>query len=166
MSSDSSPTPQAADRKPFESAPRQLAEPTGGCSRMALIGCGAAAILVGVALLAMMLKARDLVVWSLSNVRTEIEERLPDDLPETERARLSSAFDAVLDKLRSEDLDAEEFRRLQAALLEFARRREVPDREQVRRLTEELERFARAADAPEGGTAEGAPEASLSPAED
>ncbi|MDX1645034.1 MAG: hypothetical protein R3244_11815 [Thermoanaerobaculia bacterium] len=165
MSSDSSPGPQPVGRKPFESAPRRLAEPGGGCSRMAAIGCAAAAILVGVALLAMMLKARELVVWSLSNVRTEIEQRLPDDLPETERARLSSAFEGVLEKLRSEDLDAEEFRRLQAALLEFARRREVPDREQVRRLAEELEQFVGGADGSDGGVEGDAAETAPSPVE-
>lgn len=142
MCPESSSSDRSSLEKPFETEPRPLAEPASGCSRMALIGCAAAAILVGITLIAMMLKARDLVVWSLSNVRSQIEERVPEDLPEAQRARLSSAFDAALDRLRSHDLEPAEFRHLQAALLEFARLSEEPERDDVRRLTEELERFA------------------------
>lgn len=141
MPSDS-PTPEGSSPAPFASEPQPLGERRAGCSRMLLMGCAAVAILVGVVLVAMMLKARDLVVWSLDNVRTQVEESLPADLPEVERERLARAFDATLERLRDGELDADDFGALQSALLDFARLGESVGREDVRELIQSLESFA------------------------
>lgn len=158
MPSDS-PTPEGSSPAPFASEPQPLGERRGGCSRMLLVGCAAVAILVGVVLVAMMLKARDLVVWSLDNVRTQVEESLPADLPEVERERLARAFDATLERLHDGELDADDFGALQSALLDFARLGESVGREDVRELSRSLESFA--SDSP--AAPEVAPEAPRDP---
>lgn len=109
---------------------------------MALAGCAVALLLLGLGVLALMLKARDVVAWSLERVRVEIEQTLPDDLPAIERQRLAAAFDAVQQRLDRGELDAVAFQALQKQLLYFASLGRAPTREEVSELAAALERFA------------------------
>ncbi len=127
---------------PFEAQPRDLPAPRQGCSRMALIGCAVAILLIGLGVLTLMMKASDIVGWSLTQIRGEIERTLPDDLPAEESARLGRAFDAVTERLDSGELDALAFQELQTELMRFARLGRAPTREEVADLSAALERFA------------------------
>lgn len=109
---------------------------------MVAIGCTAAAILVGSSVVVLMLEARNLVVWSLKSVRAEVEETLPKELPAADRQRLDRAFAGALGRLREGELDPQAFKRLQGALLDFARSADSPSRDDVQALIEALERFA------------------------
>ena len=109
---------------------------------MGLAGCGLVALVLGLAFLTMILKATDLVAWSLTRIRAEVERTLPADLPPADRERLDAAFDAALARIEGGDLDPVAFQALQAELLRFARRGTAPSVEEVRSLTEALEAFA------------------------
>jgi hypothetical protein len=109
---------------------------------MALGGCAAALVLVGLGVLALMLKAGDVVRWSLGQVRAEIVRTLPDDLPGADRQRLAAAFEAVDERLEGGDLDPLAFRGLQQELLRFARLGRAPTVQEVEALADALERFA------------------------
>lgn len=130
-------------KTPFEQAPRDLPRSGKGCSRMTLAGCGLVVLVVGLGVLTMLLKASDLVAWSLKRIRVEVERTLPDDLPAVERERLDAAFDAATARIVGGDLDPVAFQALQAELLRFARRGRTPTVEEVRDLAQALESFAR-----------------------
>ncbi len=109
---------------------------------MALAGCAVLALVLGLGVLTMILKATDLVGWSLSRIRIEIERVLPSDLPPADRERLDTAFDTALDQIERGELDPVAFQVLQTELLRFARRSELPTVEEVRDLIRALEEFA------------------------
>jgi hypothetical protein len=109
---------------------------------MALAGCAVLTLLLGLGVLTLMLKARDVVAWSLGRVRVEIERVLPDDLPAVERERLATAFAAVDARLERGELDATAFQALQRELLHFATLGRAPTRAEIAALAESLERFA------------------------
>jgi hypothetical protein len=109
---------------------------------MALAGCALVVLILGLGVLTMILKATDLVGWSLSRSRVEVEHVLPSDLPAADRERLDSAFDAALDQIDRGELDPIAFQTLQTELLRFARRTEPPTVEDVRALIRALESFA------------------------
>lgn len=145
MSSDpAAPTepPSTSAQQPFAGEPRELPSPRRGCSRMAVAGCAVALLLVGLGVLTLMLKARDVVSWSLGKVRTEIERTLPDSLPAAERERLGRAFDAVRERIEQKDLDAVAFQGLQVQLLHVAGLGRAPTAKEVAELSAALERFA------------------------
>ncbi len=139
----SSTEPQTADAAtPFEEQPRDLPAPRQGCSRMALAGCAVVVLLIGLGVLTLMMKAGDIVDWSLTQIRGEIERALPADLPAAQADRLGRAFDAASDRLGSGELDALAFQDLQKQLLVFARLGRTPTSEEIDELTVALERFA------------------------
>jgi len=132
----------SATRAPFERAPRDLPTSNRGCSKMVFAGCGLVALVLGLGVLTMILKATDLVAWSLSRIRVEVERTLPEDLPRIERQRLGAAFDAATQRIEGGDLDPIAFQALQGELLRFARLSRPPTVEEVRVLVEALEAFA------------------------
>ena len=132
---------ESAGRTPFENAPRDLPSSGRGCSRMAFAGCGLLVLLLGLGVLTMILKATDLVAWSLSRIRVEVERTLPEDLPNVDSERLGAAFDAALRRIESGELDPVAFQSLQAELMRVARRSRTPTVDEVRSLAEALETF-------------------------
>jgi hypothetical protein len=136
------------DPAPFAPAPRDLPRSDRGCSRMAFAGCGLLALVIGLGVLTMIIKANDLVGWSLKQIRSEVERTLPDDLPAADRQRLGAAFDAALERIDSGAMDPVAFQALQTELLRFARRTETPTADDVRDLAEALEAFASGEGAP------------------
>jgi hypothetical protein len=130
---------------------------------MALAGCAAVLVLVGLGVLALMLKAGDLVRWSLGQVRSEIVRALPDNLPAAQRQRLAAAFAAVDERLESGELDALAFQDLQRQLMRFARMGRAPTEEEVVALAAALERFAGIEPPPPGASPPGASPSGASP---
>jgi hypothetical protein len=130
---------------------------------MALAGCAAVLVLVGLGVLALMLKAGDLVRWSLGQVRSEIVRALPDNLPAAQRQRLAAAFAAVDERLESGELDALAFQDLQRQLMRFARMGRAPTEEEVVALAAALERFAGIEPPPPGASPPGASPPGASP---
>jgi hypothetical protein len=130
---------------------------------MALAGCAAALVLVGLGVLALMLKAGDLVRWSLGQVRSEIVRALPEDLPAAHRQRLAAAFETVDQHLEQGELNALAFQDLQRELMRFARLGRPPTEEEVVALAAALERFAGVEPPPSGVSPTEQPAPSESP---
>ena len=109
---------EAQPGHPFEAEPRN----TGGtgCGRYVLIGCGGMIVLVAIALLIAVLRARDLVVWSLGALQAQVEAALPDDVSAVDRERLDLAFESALRAIEAGAVEPAAMRELQSALLRFA----------------------------------------------
>ena len=137
------PQRQGAEQpQPFSERPQQ---PPGGCSRPVLIGCAAAVVLLGLLLLGVLWKARDLMPalfrWSLGQFEQQVTGNLPENLGEGERQRLAAAFDAAAAAVEDGTADAAALQRLQGRLLDVARSRRLT-RDQVLDLVEALEAVA------------------------
>ena len=78
---------------PFADAP--IEPRAGGCSKPALIGCGVVFLLLGIAGLVFVLKAKNLLVWSLEKVRAGNAANLPADATAADRERFNAAFVAA-----------------------------------------------------------------------
>jgi len=93
------PTPESpSPGRPYSGQPRAL--PGGGCGRPLLIGCGVVAVLLGVAGIIFVAKAKDLLAWTMKQLQTEVVAALPADVTADERARLDRGFDAAMQKIR------------------------------------------------------------------
>lgn len=128
--------------QPFSEGPRQA---PGGCGRPLLIGCAVTVVLLGLLLLGVLWKARDLMPalfrWSLDQFEQQVTDSLPADLSEADRERLSAAFDAAADAVEDGTADTAALQRLQGELLEVARAGRL-SREGVVELIEALEAVA------------------------
>jgi hypothetical protein len=135
--------PGGAQPQPFSETPQ---DPPGGCSRPLMIGCALTVVLLGLLLLGVLWKARDLMPvlfrWSLDQFEQQVSASLPADLSEAERQRLADAFDAAAAAVEDGTADAAALQRLQGRLLEVARAGELT-RDEVIALVEALEEVAR-----------------------
>lgn len=146
------PQRQGAEQpQPFSETPQQ---PPGGCSRPLLIGCAVTVVLLGLLLLGVLWKARDLMPalfrWSLEQFEQQVVGNLGEDVSEQERQRLADAFDAAAGAVEDGTADPAALQRLQDRLLDVARSGSL-DRDEVLDLVEALEDVAgqRAPPAPE-----------------
>jgi hypothetical protein len=108
---------------------------------MAFAGCGLTTLILALGMLVLIMYASDIASWGLDKIRTQIEQSLPADLPAAERERFDQAFDAVIEKVQSGDLDPRGLPELQAELERFAKRSANPSREDVLKVIEALEAF-------------------------
>ena len=141
--------------EPFAATPRPLKSP--GCSRGALIGCGALIAIFGIAAVALTLRADKMLVWILQRLEAKVEAKLPRDLTPTEKQRFTAAFDHLYGSLEQGQIDPVSIQGLQREL--FALSGDVDQgltREQVLRLTEAVEKAA-------GGAGASAPDSSPAP---
>ena len=99
--------------KPF--APEKIAG-GGGCQKPLLVGCGLLALLLGIAAVVFVVKAKDVLAYAINQLRTEVMTHLPEDAPETERQRLETAFDAALTRMRNGELEPASLQELQKRL--------------------------------------------------
>ena len=112
----SEPTPPPAAPQPFASAP---IEPRGGgCGKPAFVGCGVALAVLGVVGVLFLLKAKDLLVWSLEKAKTGITANLPADVTPADRERFETAFAAAASKIRAGEMDPAALQRLQRRLMQ------------------------------------------------
>ena len=126
-------------QQPFQSGPSQ--SPTGGCGKPALIGCGILILLVGVASIFFMVKARDLFAWIVTRMEVEVVRLLPDEIDAEQRQRLGLAFHAAKDSILEGDLDPLDLQELQQQLAHVTSIREGKmTREDVRKLIIALEK--------------------------
>ncbi len=128
--------------QPFSETP---AEAPGGCGRPLLIGCAVIVVLLGLLLLGVLWKARDLMPalfrWSLDQFEQQVAGSLPDDLSDAERQRLAEAFDAAAAAVDDGTADGAALQRLQGVLLGVARAGKL-SRDRVFGLIEALEAVA------------------------
>lgn len=129
------PPPQA---KPF--APEK-AIGGGGGQKPVLVGCGLLSLLLGIAAVVFVIKAKDVLAYAMNQLRTEVVAHLPEDAGESERQRLDAAFDAALGRIRGGELDPAALQELQKKLTAAA------SASATRRLTrEELDGLVAALD--------------------
>jgi len=111
--------------------------------RVALVGCGLAFLLVGIAAVVFLGKAGDLLARALAAHQPRIEARLPADLPQAERTRLAWAFEGAEAALRDGDADADALDRVQRRLAAIEDRGSGHlTRDEVADLTADLEAIA------------------------
>lgn len=148
-----SPEPHA---RPF--APEKIAD-GGGCQKPLLVGCGLLALLLGVAAVVFVVKAKDVLAYAMNQLRTEVVAHLPEDAPESERQRLESSFDLALARIRSGELEPASLQALQQKLTSAASaaasRRLT--RDELAGLIAALEKFNAAGKEPETKDPAGAP---------
>lgn len=148
------PPPQS---KPF--APEQTSG-GGGCQKPVLIGCGLLALLLGIAAVVFVVKAKDVLAYAMNQLRAEVVAHLPEDAGETERQRLDAAFDTALARIRGGELDPAALQELQKKLTAAA------SASAARRLTrEELDGLVAALDKFNGGGTKAPADAAAEPAE-
>jgi hypothetical protein len=125
--------------EPFAAAP---VEPrAGGCSKPLLIGCGVVFLLLGVAGLLFVMKARDLLVWSLDKTRAGVLDNLAEDVTAADRERFDAAYAAATVRIRDGKIDAAALQKLQGELMRAIENpREKVTREKFLALTEALEK--------------------------
>lgn len=127
--------------EPFAAAPKPLKNP--GCSRGALIGCGALIAIFGIAAVALTLRADKMLVWILQRLEAKVESKLPPDLTPAEKQRFTAAFDHLYQSLDQGKIDPTSIQGLQREL--FTVSGDVDrglKREQVLQLTDAVEKAA------------------------
>jgi hypothetical protein len=147
-----SPPPAA----PFESAPRPAR--SGGCGRPALIGCGVLLVLLGIGAVLVLIKAKDLLRWSLEKMKTEVVAKVPPDFGAEDRARLDRAFDAAAEQATSGQVDPLALQELQTEMMKLLQKGPGQvTRADLLALTEKLERMGKveAPEEAEAGSGEG-----------
>ena len=140
---ESIPTLPPSPPRPF--APDRVRTPT-GCGRVALVGCGFATLLLGVAAVVFLFKANDLLGWTLAKIESQLATRLPSTMTEEEKGRLAAAFTSARRAVESGDLDPRALQSLQAKLQRLTGVATTPvSREEMLALTESLEAVGRGA---------------------
>ena len=152
-------TPPPAE--PFAAAP---VEPrAGGCSKPVLIGCGVVFLLLGIAGLVFVMKARELLVWSLDRTRAGVLANLADEVTPEDRQRFDAAYAAATTRIRDGKIDASALQGLQGQLMKAIENpRERVSRDKLLALTEALEKVGGVA--PPAPAPETAPESPPAPA--
>lgn len=110
-------------------------------SRVLLLGCGLAFLLVGLGSVVLLLSADDLLARALERMEPRVEARLPAELPESARTRLAWAFEDAAAAVRHGRHDGEDLERTQELLAAAVRRPvgEPLSSEEVAELTAALE---------------------------
>jgi len=144
-------------QSPFD--PESVGPESGSSGRLPrplLVGCGILLLLIGIGLVAFLVKGeavmRHLLAWSLDSVESQIMSALPDDLSGPERQRLQHAFDAAEASVRaSKSLDVKALQTLQPQLLDVSRSlgKGKLTRQQCLQLAQALEKLAGLETAPE-----------------
>jgi hypothetical protein len=128
-----------------------------------LVGCGIVIVLVGIAAIAFVVKAKDLLAWTMREVQQQVVAGLPADVTDAERDRLEAGFDAAIARLQKGEVETPALYALQSQLMNAAEKsqKKTITRDDVLDLLSALERvgglLAPADDA--GGEPEAAPPA-------
>lgn len=155
--------------QPFGAAPNEPR--VGGCGKPVFVGCGIVFLLLGIAGVALVFKAKELLAWSLEKARPAVVANLAADVTPADRERFETAFAAALARIRAGKIDPVALQLVQAQLMKAV---EKPgpgsvSRETFVALTEAFEKLGVAeppvAPAPDGqpGTAPNPPPAESGP---
>jgi len=114
------PPPQQppAPSRPFTGAPKPLAG--GGCGRPLLVGCGVLVVLLGVAAIVFVAKAKDLLAWTMRELQDQVVTALPEDITAEERARLDRGFERSLERIYAGKVEPPALYALQRQLMNAA----------------------------------------------
>jgi len=118
--------PRAPPGLPFTGEPRPA---PGGCSRPLLVGCGVLTVLLGIAAIVFVAKAKDLLAWTMRELEESVVAALPSDLTAEERRRLDRGFEAAVERIQSGQVEPPALFALQRQLTHAA------ERAQQKRLT-------------------------------
>jgi hypothetical protein len=133
------PSPPAPVPEPFGSAP--IKPRAGGCGKPLFTGCGIVLVLLGVAAIVFIIRAKDLLVWSLGKVKAAVEQNLPPDVTAADRERFDVAFAAAGRAIRAGRAQPKPLQELQGELLRVIQKQKGElTRDDLVRLTEVLER--------------------------
>jgi hypothetical protein len=139
MEPTTSPDPSPVPPSPFQpGAPRSGR----GCSKPALIGCGALLVLLGVCAVVFMVKAPSMLRWVFDRVERQVLAQAAPDVTPEEKARLQKAFDDAASAVASDKADPLKAQQLNRVLMEVGQPGRRATKEDVRRLTEALEAMA------------------------
>lgn len=107
-----------------------------------MVGCGALAVLVGIAAIVFVLKAKDLLTWTMEKLEDQVVAALPEDVTDEERGRLARGFDAAIAKIRAGEIEPPSLTALQRQLQQAAEKAPSKQltREDVLDLLSALER--------------------------
>ena len=134
------PTDTSGAPAPF--AARPIEPRGGGCSKPALVGCGVLFLLLGVAGLVFVLKAKGMLVWSLEKVEAGILGNLPGDMTEGDRDRFTAAFTSAKTAIENGKIDPAALQALPRELMKAVQQPKGKlTREQILDLTMALERL-------------------------
>jgi hypothetical protein len=114
----------------------------GGCSKPALLGCGAVLVLLGIAAVVFIFKAPTMLRWVFDKVEAQVLAQAAPDVTAEEKARLQQAFDAAAQAVASDKADPIKAQKLNSGLMEVGQPGRRASKEDVRRLTEALEDLA------------------------
>jgi len=118
--------PPIVPGRPFTGEPRKM---PGGCSRPLLLGCGGVVILLGIAAIVFVVKAKDLLAWTMRELEQQVVAAWPADATAEERIRLDRGFAAALDKIKQGEVEPPALFALQRQLAKAA------DKSQKKQLT-------------------------------
>lgn len=105
-----------------------------------------------------MVKAKDLLAWTMREVEEQVVAALPEDVTDAERARLERGFDAAIARMQKGEVETPALYALQSQLMNAAEKsqKKTIERDDVLDLLSALERVGGLL-APEG-EGEAAPE--------
>jgi len=126
-------------RQPFES---QAAEVRGGCGKAALIGCGSVFLLLLVAGIVFMVKAKEITAWGFGMMETQVMARLPAEASDEDARRIRQGFEELTRAVQEDRVDPLALEQLQPVILRFADPNKSPDSSDIERLIELLESAA------------------------
>ncbi|HZF14119.1 MAG TPA: hypothetical protein VFE33_35435 [Thermoanaerobaculia bacterium] len=137
------PTRPASPPSPFQPRPAGPRPGGGGCSKPALLGCGAFLVLLGIGAVIFVVKSTDIARWWFHKVEAQVATQLPPDLPAADRERLHAAFAGLDRGLASGKLDPAGLQQLQTQLGQvIGKPNRQLTRQDVAGLTAALERLA------------------------
>ncbi len=143
--------PQSPSSPPSPFNPRPLGPRPGGggCSKPALLGCGAVLLLLGIAAVVFIVEAPHLLRWWFGKLQAQVLSQLPPDLPAADRERLLAAFKDVDHGIATGKLDAGGLQQMQQKLVQLSSKpnRQLT-REDVLELTAALEHLVGKTPAP------------------
>jgi hypothetical protein len=131
-------SPPASVPQPFGSAPTPVLG--GGCGKPVLLGCGVLFLLLGIAGVALLFKAKDLLSWSLGNMGPAVVGNVAADVPPEEVRRFEAALAAARQRIEAGQIDPQSLQRVQSRLLAaMSGGKGQLDRRQLQDLTVALE---------------------------
>ena len=125
--------------RPFAAEPKAI---PGGCSRPLLVGCAIAIVLLGIAGIVFVAKAKDLLGWTMREVQKQVTAALPADLTADEKARLDRGFDAAIARMQKGEVETPALYALQSQLMNAAEKaqKKTMTRDDILDLLSALER--------------------------
>ena len=94
--------PPGVPARPFSGDPRPV---PGGCSRPLLIGCGVITVLLGLAAIVFVAKAKDLLAWTMRELEESVLAALPAEVTEAEERRLERGFEAAVERIQRGEVE-------------------------------------------------------------